>query len=402
MRKAIISIIAVILAATAFYIVNNSKNDTPLRFASWGSQSEVKIIEETISEYELKSGKKVEFLHIPQNYFQKIHLLFASSLEPDVIFFNNQNIDLYIEAGLLEDLTPYFPNIEKEYFKSSIDCFKRNQKLYAIPRDISNLVLYVNKDILKKQGVPYKEKFNSVEDLINTAKILTTKEHFGINYEYNPLFWIYYLNANGGGILEDDTHTLLINNKKSLEALNLYSDMANKYHIAPNKSQVGSMTTTQMFINGKIAMLLSGRWLMPKFKETLDFNWDIAEFPSSTENKVYVDSSGWAIAKKSKKKDEAIEFIKYLSSKEVSEKLAKDGLIVPARIDVANEYIKNSIPHEKIFITMLRNTKPTPVNKNYNRINDIIIEKTESVLSGEKRAEEVFDKKTQVKLESLL
>ena len=82
--------------------------------------------------------------------------------------------------------------------------------------------------------------------------------------------------------------------------------------------------------------------------------------------------------------------------------MAKDGLIVPARIDVANEYIKDSIPHEKIFITMLRNTKPTPVNKNYNRINDIIIEKTESVLSGEKRAEEVFDKKTQVKLESLL
>lgn len=402
MKKAIISIIAVILAVTAFYIVNNSKNDTPLRFASWGSQSEVKIIEETISDYELKSGKKVEFLHIPQNYFQKIHLLFASSLEPDVIFFNNQNIDLYIESDLLEDLTPYFPNVEKEYFKSSIDCFKRNQKLYAIPRDISNLVLYVNKDILKEQGVPYKEKFNSVEELINTAKILTTKEHFGINYEYNPLFWIYYLNANGGGILEDDTHTLLINNKKSLEALNLYSDMANKYHIAPNKSQVGSMTTTQMFINGKIAMLLSGRWLMPKFKETLDFNWDIAEFPSSTENKVYVDSSGWAIAKKSKKKEEAIEFIKYLSSKEVSEKLAKDGLIVPARIDVANEYIKNSIPHEKIFITMLKNTKPTPVNKNYNRINDIIIEKTESVLSGEKRAEEVFDKKTQVKLESLL
>ena len=99
-------------------------------------------------------------------------------------------------------------------------------------------------------------------------------------------------------------------------------------------------------------------------------------------------------------KDSMIEGVN--DSKKVSEKIAKDGLIVPARIDVANECIKNSIPHEKIFITMLKNTKPTPVNKNYNKINDIIIEKTESVLSGEKRAEEVFDKKTWVKLEGLL
>lgn len=400
MKKIAIYIFAIIVISMFFCV--SPKKENNLKFTSWGSQSEVEIISKIITEYEKSSGQKIEFIHIPQNYFQKIHLLFASSLEPDVIFFNNQNINLYIKADLLEDLTPYFPDIEKEYFKSSIECFKKDGKLYAVPRDISNLVIYVNKDIFKKRDVEYKEKFNSLSELSDTAKKLTTKDVFGINYEYNPLFYVYYLNAGGGGILSDDAKSVIITKKESLNALNNYADFANKYNIAPKKSEAGSMTTAQMFINGKIAMLLSGRWLFPKFNETLEFDWDIIEFPSNEANKVYVDASGWAISKKSKKKKEAIEFVKYLSSKNVSERFSESGLIVPARIDVAKEYLKNGKRHEKIFTDMLKYTKPTPVNGNYNKINDIIIEKSESILSGEKKAEDVFTDEVKKKIESLL
>ena len=51
---------------------------------------------------------------------------------------------------------------------------------------------------------------------------------------------------------------------------------------------------------------------------------------------------------------------------------------------------------------MLEYTKPTPVNENYNYINDILREKTQSIFSGEKKEEEVFEYKTINKLESKL
>lgn len=407
--KYIVITIIIIFALFSFVFINHLNNiekKEVIKFSTWGSQSEKEILESIITNFEAENPNiKIEVLHIPQNYFQKIHLLFASGLEPDIVFINNQNIQLYINAGLLEDLTPYFLNADEIFFTQSLNCFKNENKLYAIPRDISNLVIYYNKDILKKEDVKIPQKINSILELKETAKKLSNKKHFGINFEENPLFWSYYLASNGGGILSDDKKSIIINSAKSIETIDLYSNMI-KEHIAPSKSEIGSMTTAQMFINGKLAMYLSGRWMVPKFRETLNFDWDIIEFPANEENKVYIDASGWALAKNSKHKETSVKFIKYLSSKQSIDNFAKSGLIVPARIDSAynGTFLNNNLkPHNSIaFIEMLKNAKPTPVNENYNSINDIINEKTQTVFSGEKRAIEVFDKKTIKKLESLL
>jgi multiple sugar transport system substrate-binding protein len=153
-------------------------------------------------------------------------------------------------------------------------------------------------------------------------------------------------------------------------------------------------------------MYLGGRWLVPKFREAINFDWDIMEFPSTQTNKVYIDSSGWAVSKKSKNKKEAIELIKYLSSKETIDKFTQSGLILPARIDSANSEVflnKNLKPkHSEIFIDMLKFAKPTPVNENYGKINDILKEKTQKIFNSEKKSDEIIDKKTIKELESLL
>ncbi|MBO5948240.1 extracellular solute-binding protein, partial [bacterium] len=168
----------------------------------------------------------------------------------------------------------------------------------------------------------------------------------------------------------------------------------------------GSMTTAQMFINEKLSMYLGGRWLVPKFRETINFDWDIIEFPSTDENKVYIDASGWAIAAKSRKTENSLKLIKFLSSDKSIEKFAKSGLIIPARKDVSKKYIKedkqNKPQHSKIFIDMLDRAKPTPVNKNYNKINDIINEEIQTVLSGKENANEAFNNKVIKKIEGLL
>lgn len=404
----IISVISLFILFSTIFIhkENNIEKKEVIRFSTWGSQSEKEILSVIIDKFEKENPNiKIELLHIPQNYFQKIQLLFASGLEPDVIFLNNQNIQMYINANLLEDLSLYFPNSANIFFNQAIDCFKENEKLYAIPRDISNLVIYYNKDLFKKENITVPNKINSIYELKDLAKRVSNKDTFGINFEENSLFWSYYLASNGGGILSDDKKSVIINNKNSIEALNLYSSMI-KEHIAPSKAEIGSMTTAQMFINGKLAMYLSGRWLVPKFRETLKFDWDIIEFPSNETNKLYIDSSGWALSKNSKQKENAVKFIKYLSSKESIDDFSKSGLIVPARIDSAynSEFInktlnpKNSI----IYIKMLENAKPTPVNENYSTINDIINEKAQTIFSGEKKAIEAFNEKTIKDIESLL
>lgn len=405
--KKLILIICIIILSLIFVATKNQNENiktNSVNFCSWGSQSEVKIISELINDFEKETNIKVNFIHIPQNYFQKLHLLFASNYKLDVIFLNNQYAKTYISANLLKDLSNYFN--QNEYYDVSINAFKENAKIYAIPRDISNLVLYVNKDIMKKRGIKYQNKIKTLTELKEIAKQLTFKDTYGINSEENSLFWLYYLAANGGGILSDDGKEIILNKKESLDAINFYSDLINKENIAPTKAQIGSMTTAQMFINGKLSMYLGGRWLVPKFKETITFNWDIIEFPSNEKNKVYIDASGWAIAENSNNIENSIKLIQYLSSSKSIEKFTQSGLIIPARIDVANKYIEkenqNKPQHSKIFIDMLKNAKPTPVNKNYNKINDIINEEIQNVLSGQESASEAFNNKVIKKIEGLL
>ncbi len=414
--KKFLVIFLILFTIFVFHSKQISKEDyNVLKFSSWGSQSEVKIIKELLYNFEKENNVKVEFIHIPQNYFQKIHLMFASNIEPDVIFINNQYIKMYIDAGLLENLTPYFENEEKYFYPEAINCFKYKDtksefnsdenKLYAIPRDISNIVIFINKDIFKKHGIAPKIELNNIYELKELAQKLTTKSYWGINTEEDPLFWLNFLAANGGGVLSDKADKLIITDTKSIEALNLYSDFVNKYHISPSKSEIGSMTTAQMFINQKIAMYMGGRWMVPKFKETIPFNWDVIEFPSSDKNKIYLDASGWAVSKKSKKKELAVKLIKYLSSETASDKFTYSYLIIPARISSGTKLTSsksvNSL-NENVFISEIKKTKPTPVNKNYREINDILKDKSQLIFSGNINAREAFDDKTVKKLESLI
>lgn len=401
MKRIVVFIAACVLALSVVSLFYKQENQIIIKFSSWGTKSETDIIKTFISDFENKNPRvKVNFIHIPQNYFQKLQLLFASGLEPDVIFINNQNIQMYVNAGLLENLAPYFENIQSEFYNEALNCFYKEDKLYAVPRDISNLVIYYNKDIFKAQNVKMPAKIKDIFELKQLAKNVTTKNNFGINFEENPLFWLYYLASNGGGIISDNGKEIIVNNQKSIEALNLYSDMINKDCSMPSKSDIGSMTTAQMFINGKLAMYLSGRWMTPKFREMIDFDWDVIEFPSP--HKVYIDSSGWAVSKNSKHKKEAVELIKYLSNANAGTKFAQEGLIIPAN--------KNSLFQEKgqkpynytAFITMLNGAKPTPVTENYAPINDILKEKNENIFNGKKRAEEVWNEKTVNKLKELL
>ena len=417
--------ILVILLMT-FCISGCTKKDTRtvVQFSSWGSQSEIEIIKPILAEFEKENPDiKIDFLHIPQNYFQKIHLLFASNLAPDVIFINNLSLPIYANAGMLEPFIAYSQchpelvsgsvqqaeagkiasvspsskiqyllsrnDVDRVFFKKSLQSLSYKNKLYAVPRDVSNLVVYYNKDLFDKYNVPYPNRYWSFEDFLVFAQKLTKDTNkdgkpdvFGVSFEEDSFYYLPYLMSEGGGILSDDLKEQIIDTPQSQKGLHFYSDLRNKYHVAPTEAQTGSATMAQMFLQGKLAMHISGRWLVPKYREDAKFDWNVINFPSGDKGSIVpLDASGWAIAKSSKHKQEAMRLIKYLSSKESIEKFSKSGLIVPARVDVARgEFLssqKSQKPKSaKVFIDVIKTSKPTPVSTNYSEIQDKLKERT--------------------------
>lgn len=362
------------LCICAFY--GSSKDSrTVIKFASWGSKSEIDIIIPLLKDFEKANPDlKIEFMHIPQNYFQKIHLLFASNTTPDVIFINNLYLPVYANAGVLEDLS----NIEinrGDYYEKALQALSWKGKLYAVPRDVSNLVIYYNKEIFDRMNVPYpKDGWTFDEFLAAAEKLTNSQDVFGISFEEDLLFYLPYLMSEGGGVLSDDVTKDITHEENTQRGLTLYADLRKRYHVAPLKSESASATMAQMFLQGKLAMHLSGRWLVPKYREEANFDWDIAPFPKGAAGSIVpLDASGCAIAKSSQHKQEAFLLIKFLSSKESIQKMTQSGLIVPARIDVANSkyFLDGQRPlNAKVFLDVIETSKPTPVSVNYNQITD--------------------------------
>lgn len=352
-----------------------------LQFASWGSQSEIEILKPILQEFEKENPNvQIEFMHIPQNYFQKLHLLFASNMAPDVIFINNLYLPIY--ANFLENLSDYID--KNTFFEKTLQALTYNGELLAIPRDASNMVVYYNKDLFDKYNIKYPTNNWTLDDLVDIG--LKFKQHniFGISFDEQPLFYLPYLMSNGGGILGNDLKTTIFNEDNSKKSIQFYADLRNKYNIAPKKSQSASATMAQMFLQEKLAMQLSGRWLVPKYRSSATFNWDVINFPNGSVGSIVpMDSSGWSVTKSSKNKKLAIKFVKYLSNKDNIEKMTKSGLITPARVDVANSstFLSGKPNSAKVFIDVIYTSKPTPVSKNYQELTDKLNKHNETLFN---------------------
>ena len=327
-------ILAFLLISLTLSGCTNKIEKEEVTFSSWGSITEVKILEKAISEFEKTNPDiKINFIHIPQNYFQKIHLLFVSNTPPDVIFINNLYLPVYSEKLL--NLSEYVN--KRDFYPQTLDALSFENQLLAIPRDISNLVLYYNKKIVKNAP----KNFEEFDKLIQKY---STKDCFGIGFE-RDVYWA-------------EPYIMTLGYEKGLE---YYTNLEGKF--APAPAQVGSSTILQMFIDNKLAFYLSGRWMYPKLKEYKTLNFDVMAFPGKSP----ADASGWAVTKNSKHIKSAVKFVQFLSSKENIDYFTSTGLIVPARIDSAQAL---NTKEEAEFLKAITQSEPHLVNKNYMKNRD--------------------------------
>jgi len=392
---------------------------TVLKFSSWGSETEVSIIRPILKDFETQNSDiKVEFIHIPNNYFQKLQLLVASNLTPDVMFINNVDGTLFIKNNIFLDLNPYLKKdkliSEKVFFPKALEAFRYKNELYAIPRDVSNLVIYYNKDIFDKLHVPYPDNNWDFNKFLSISQKLTKDTNhdrktdiYGIGFEELSLFWLPFLWSNGGGIVSPDLKIVLINKPKSLEAIQFYADLRNKYHVAPTKSESGSAKMTQLFMQEKLAMQINGRWSVPRYRKDVNFRWDIVRFPSGKAGSIVdADASGWAISKTSTHKEAAWRLVKFLALKQTSKKFTKSGLIVPARVDVANSevFLNKKLPpqNSELFVDIIPESMPTPAPENYPEMMNTVNIVLEPVWNGNKTAKQAVNSKIVSEIQDLL
>ena len=371
-----------------------------LTFSTWGSLDEMEILKPILAEFQRENPDiPVKLIHIPDEYPHKIRLMAASHTMPDVLFMENQTLTGFANRGVLRDLGPFLAKDSKikasDFYSPVLKALSWKGKLYAIPRDLSNLVIYYNKTMFDQAGVSYPKANWTYEDMVKKALRLTKGENqFGIGFSPYPIYWLPYLWSDGGDVMDPTMTRCTLMDPVSLAALQRYLDLRSKYHVAPTESDVGNARMSQLFAEGKLAMMVGGRWDVPGFRKRITFSWDVAPFPRGKVGSIVdADASGWAMSTQCQHPNKAWRLIRFLASKKSISAFTKSGLIVPSRPDVANSPVfKGSGPpeHSQVFLDAIKTARPTLAPPSYDEIEYELIDSLPLAWDGEQTLEQTL------------
>jgi multiple sugar transport system substrate-binding protein len=160
----VLSIAAVICVFTGCSKKGQSRTDqssgsVDLKIAAWDVTS-TKYFSELIEVFDASHPNiKVEVFDIPSaDYTQKLSVMLNGGSEVDVFWIKDGDTTRGLSnRGQLADLSSYVrqDNINLAAFNGLADAFNMDGKLAALPAHTAYYVLFYNKDIFDKAGVPY-------------------------------------------------------------------------------------------------------------------------------------------------------------------------------------------------------------------------------------------------------
>lgn len=344
---------------------DNTNKPVEIRVAFWGSPDEVNIVTEIISRWQkTRPNIIVRLEHTPyRGYADKLLTRIAGRAAPDIIC---TEVDLFVtfqSKNVLLDLTPYIGNDPefdmKDFYPQIISRFTVNNKLYAVPRDTAPFAcVYYNKKLFDEAKVPYPTDDWDMADMLDKAKKLTKTDPDGrvTQYGFYAWAWMNFVYSFGGSLVDDvkNPKVCTLGSKESVEGLQFYSDLINKYKVQPSVTVMTNlaMGVQGMFMTGRLAMFSSGIWETPGLRKIQDFDWDVVMFPKGPTGKrgFGTGGSGYCILKESRYPKESFEVIKALSGKEAQMALAETGLAQPAMMSIAMSSLwanDGKIPYNK-------------------------------------------------------
>lgn len=323
---------------------------TKIRVMYWGSPEEIKIITDTVSEWQKKHPEinvALEHSKGGPDYISKLLTQVAGNYPPDIAFVEVNVFVPLFEKGIFLDLTPFIQNDKefniKDFFEPVVKRFTRGGKIYAIPRDTAPFAcVFYNKNLFDREGIPYPKDDWTFDDLLKIAKRLTKRDEKGniIQYGFYSWCWMNFVYGFGGSIVDnvENPTKCLLGSLESLKGLQFYADLCNKYKVSPAPLVLRTMDQgpIDLFMSGKLAMFSSGIWETPRLRTITDFDWDVVMFPKGPKRRGFgTGGSGYAILKGTKHPKEAFEVLKCLAGDWGQQMLGMTGLAQPANKRIA-------------------------------------------------------------------
>ncbi|SDS39422.1 ABC transporter substrate-binding protein [Microlunatus soli] len=320
-----------------------SPSKEPITVADW-SNSNTAVVDAAAA-YTKETGIKVSF-QAPvsyDDYTTRFRTVLSGKNPPDVVRCDDDFVAQFAAEGALADLTPM---IKAQHFDAGTvtadlyDFTKSKDGQYALAIAIQPRLIYYNKTLFEKKGVPlppgqWTDKGWKWSDFLAAATKITdpAKKVWGCMILNDVGFEQTFSWNNGGeGTFSKDGKRFTLADQQGIEAMQWLGDLTNKYKVQPSWGAIQQTNSGEsMFVSQKLGMYFAGSGSVPYFQENADgFEWDIAPVPGQARQNTAGAMIVYAIPAKSTKQAEAFQFLSYLVGDQAGKLYVKENAFVPS------------------------------------------------------------------------
>jgi len=263
-----------------------------------------------------------------------------TTVAPDIVKWHvGERMAYYAKRGLLEDLsTDWDTNEWNEQFASLKSASSFNNKQYALPTDYFSWGIFYRKDLFESVGVNKEpqtwDEFMNVNAKLKSAGI--TPIVVGGRDAWTLAAWFDYLDLRINGY---EFHMQLMKgeipytDERVKAVYEKWKTLIDKGYFIDNSLAYTLDSAQPIFNQGKAAMFLMGTFLSAGIPEQIKENTGYFQFPTINKSVVTAEDGSaecLMIPARAKNKEDARKFLKFVSTSEISSRLAKTFGSLPA------------------------------------------------------------------------
>lgn len=384
---------------------------------SWWAPHEIKGAEAAFAErFTPESGIEVKYEFIGSGYFEKMWARLSSGRPYDVMTFNAHDLAQFVDK---DALVPLNQLVERDGYDlddfdgKAIEQWTYDGKLYGFTNDMGSFHFYYNKDLFEQAGLDAPALNWTWDEFLTNAKKLTVRtatnqmpEQWGFvtGVDWDRELWP---GMNGGFIFNEDMTRCTLDDPKVIEAYQFRQDLIYEHRVTPSPGTI-QLSAFDMFLNGKVGMLLDGTWGVGYFRsKNPTFEWDVAippHGPAVDRPWIPAFTAGWVIPRGVEDLDASWETMKFYASKDFAENVMFTALSsLPTRQSALDGGKYNQWPvnppqglNREFYSKMLEyGFSKKEIHHNLGAKITASMEKIDLILGGQRSADSVLPEITQ-------
>ncbi len=323
-------------------------------------------------------------------------MLAAESKDPDVIFVKDMGSLLSMASKKqLLGLDDYIAkdNVDLSVYSGAAEQLQVDGKSYSLPYRSDWYVLYYNKDLFDKAGVPYPSNDMTWAEYEELARKMTSGEGSEKVYGTHNHTW-QALVTNWA--IQDGKNTVVAKDYSFLKPYYEQAVRMQKDGIIQDYAtlKTANIHYSSVFKNQQCAMMPMGTWFIPTMMQSqatgeTNFNWGFATIPHPEGVKAGATVGALtpiAIGANTDVPDLAWEFVKFATSEENAKTLAKNGVLTGIQTEESLDIIASAdnFPTEcKDALKYTNYVFDRPLDENIDEIRTVLDEEHDLIMIGE-------------------